>query len=98
VFQHEPYLDEQKKDRNYDIVNVGNAITTPMGVYSNKVEDLKDLKKGAKLGLPNDPTNGGRALLLFEKAGLIKLKEGVGDTPSVKDVDENKNDYEFVEL
>lgn len=98
VFQHEPYLNEQKKDRNYDIVKVGNTITTPMGVYSNKVKDISDLKKGAKLGLPNDPTNGGRSLLLFEKAGLIKLKEGVGETPSVKDIEENKNDYQFVEL
>lgn len=98
VFQHEPYLNEQKEDRNFDIVGVGNTITTPMGVYSNKVKDLGELKKGAKLGLPNDPTNGGRSLLLFEKAGLIKLKEGVGVTPSLKDIEENKNDYEFIEL
>ncbi|MFS0647241.1 MetQ/NlpA family ABC transporter substrate-binding protein [Siminovitchia sp. 179-K 8D1 HS] len=98
VFQHEPYLNQQKKDRNYDIVKVGNTITTPMGVYSNKVKDINKLPKGAKLGLPNDPTNGGRSLLLFEKAGLIKLKENVGETPSVKDIAENKNDYEFVEL
>lgn len=98
VFQHEPYLNEQKKDRNYDIVPVGNTITSPMGIYSNKVKDLSDLKKGAKLGLPNDPSNGGRALLLFEKAGLIKLKEDVGVAPTVKDVVENKNDYKFVEL
>ncbi len=98
VFQHEPYLNKQKKDRNYDIVPVGNTIITPMGVYSNTVKDVKDLKKGGKIGLPNDPTNGGRALLIFEKAGLIKLKEGAGETPSVKDIKENKNDYEFVEL
>lgn len=98
VFQHEPYMNKQKEDRNYDIVNVGNTITTPMGVYSNKVKDLDELKKGAKLGLPSDPTNGGRSLLLFEKAGLIKLKKGAGDTPSVKDIEENKKDYEFVEL
>jgi D-methionine transport system substrate-binding protein len=98
VFQHEPYLNQQKKDRNYDIVKVGNTITTPMGVYSNKVKDINKLPKGAKLGLPNDPTNGGRSLLLFEKAGLIKLKENAGETPSVKDIAENKNNYEFVEL
>lgn len=98
VFQHVPYLDEQKKDRGYDIVPAGNTITTPMGVYSNNVKDIKDLKKGAKIGLPNDPTNGGRALLIFEKAGMIKLKEGVGNTPSVKDIEENKNEYDFVEL
>lgn len=98
VFQHEPYLNEQKEDRNYDIVNVGNTITTPMGIYSNKVQNLDDLEEGAKIGLPNDPTNGGRSLLLFEKAGLIKLKEGVGVTPSLKDIEENPNNYEFIEL
>ncbi|RST70874.1 MetQ/NlpA family ABC transporter substrate-binding protein [Siminovitchia acidinfaciens] len=98
VFQHKPYLEQQIEDRGYDIVPVGNTITTPMGVYSNTIKDIKDLKKGAKIGLPNDPTNGGRALLIFEKAGMIKLKEGVGNTPSVKDIEENKNNYEFVEL
>ncbi|VEF46271.1 putative ABC transporter, substrate-binding protein [Bacillus freudenreichii] len=98
VFQHKPYLEQQIEDRGYDIVPVGNTITTPMGVYSNTIKDIKDLKKGAKIGLPNDPTNGGRALLIFEKAGMIKLKEGVGNTPSVKDIEENKNNFEFVEL
>lgn len=98
VFQTIPYLDQFKEDRNLDLVNVGEAVTFPMGIYSSKVKDVKELSKGAKLGLPNDPTNGGRALVLFEKAGLIKLKEGSGNTPAVKDIEENSNDFEFVEL
>lgn len=98
VFQTIPYLDQFKKDRNLDLVNVGEAVTFPIGIYSSKVKDVKELSKGAKLGLPNDPTNGGRALVLFEKAGLIKLKEGSGNTPAVKDIEENSNDFEFVEL
>ncbi|MFS0647244.1 MetQ/NlpA family ABC transporter substrate-binding protein [Siminovitchia sp. 179-K 8D1 HS] len=98
VFQTIPYLDQFKEDRNLDLVNVGEAVTFPMGIYSSKVKDVQELPKGAKLGLPNDPTNGGRALVLFEKAGLIKLKEGSGNTPAVKDIEENSNDFEFVEL
>lgn len=98
VFQHEPYLDQFKEDRGLDLTTVGKAVNFPMGMYSNKVKDVKEIKKGGKIGLPNDPTNGARALILFEQAGLIKLKDGAGVAASVKDIEENKNDYEFVEL
>ncbi|RWR07305.1 MetQ/NlpA family ABC transporter substrate-binding protein [Siminovitchia fortis] len=98
LFQTIPYLEQFNKDRDMDLVEVGKALTFPMGIYSSKVKDVKDLPKGAKIGLPNDPTNGGRALVLFESAGLIKLKEGSGTAPTVKDVEENENDYELVEL
>ncbi len=98
VFQHVPYLDQFKKDRDLDLVDVGNVVNFPMGIYSSKVKDAKELKKGAKIGLPNDPTNSARALTLFEQAGLIKLKDGVGASATIKDINENKNDYEFIEL
>ena len=98
VFQTIPYLEQFNEDRNLELVEVGKTLTFPMGIYSTKVKDVKELPKGAKLGLPNDPTNGGRALVLFESAGLIKLKDGSGNTPTVKDVEENKNNFEFVEL
>ncbi|VEF46274.1 putative ABC transporter, substrate-binding protein [Bacillus freudenreichii] len=98
VFQHVPYLDQFKKDRDLDLIDVGNAVNFPMGIYSSKVKDVKELKKGAKIGLPNDPTNGARALILFEQSGLIKLKDGVGVSATVKDIEENNNDYEFIEL
>jgi D-methionine transport system substrate-binding protein len=98
VFQHEPYLNAFKEDRNLDLVKVGDTVNFPMGIYSTSVKDVKDLKKGAKIGLPNDPTNGARALILFEQAGLIKLKEGVGVKATLKDIEENKNDYQFIEL
>lgn len=97
-FQHEPYLDQFKEDRGLDLVNVGNTLTFPMGVYSDKIDDISKLEKGAKIGLPNDPTNAGRALILFEQAGLIKLKEDSGVTAGLKDIEENKNDYKFIEL
>lgn len=97
-FQHKPYLDKFKADRNLDIVEVANTVNFPMGIYSKKIKDIKELKEGDKLGLPNDPTNGARALLLFEQAGLIKLKEGVGVAATVKDVVENPLNLELVEL
>ncbi|WP_153127349.1 MetQ/NlpA family ABC transporter substrate-binding protein [Peribacillus tepidiphilus] len=98
VFQHEPYLNAFKEDRNLDLVKVGDTVNFPMGIYSTSVKDVKDLKKGAKIGLPNDPTNGARALILFEQAGLIKLKDDVGVKATLKDIEENKNDYQFIEL
>src|SRR5699024_12370428 len=60
-FQHEPYLDAQIEDRGYEITNVALTITFPMGVYSERVGSLDELDDGARVGIPNDPTNGGRA-------------------------------------
>lgn len=97
-FQHEPYLEQMKKDKNLDLVAVADTVNFPMGIYSNRIRDLKQLKKGDKIGLPNDPTNGARALLLFEQAGLIKLKKGIGIQATVKDIVENPLDLELVEL
>src|SRR3546814_18810930 len=73
AFQHVPYLDNQIATRGYDIVPVGNTIVTPIGAYSNKVKSLDELATGARVGIPNDPTNGGRALLLFQAEGLIQI-------------------------
>ncbi|HJV45361.1 MAG TPA: MetQ/NlpA family ABC transporter substrate-binding protein [Bacillota bacterium] len=97
-FQHEPFLDQFKKDRNLDITKIANTINIPMGIYSSKIKDLKDLKDGAVLGLPNDPTNGARALQLFETAGLVKIKEGVGVKATVRDIAENPKHLQFKEL
>lgn len=97
-FQTEPFLEQMKKDRDLDLVKVAETVTFPMGIYSSKVKDIVELEKGAKIGLPNDPTQGGRALLLFESAGLIKLEEGADSSTTVYDIKENKNNYEFIEL
>ena len=69
-----------------------------MGIYSNKYKDLKNLPENAVIAIPNDPTNGGRGLVLLEKAGLIKLKEGVGFKATAKDVVENPKKFQFKEL
>lgn len=97
-FQTEPFFEAMKEDRNLDLVKVADTITFPMGIYSTAIKDISELSDGAKIGLPSDPTNSGRALLLFEKAGLLKLKEGSGLNATVRDIVENPNNYEFIEL
>jgi len=98
AFQHLPYLEEFNATHGTRIVKLANTINFPIGVYSEKIRDLSELKEGDVLGLPNDPTNGARALILFERAGLIKLKEGVGVKATVRDIVENPKNLEFKEL
>ena len=97
-FQHEPYLDKFIADRNLNLVKIGNTINFPMGIYSQKTNDVNNLQPGAKVGLPNDPTNGARALILFEAAGLIKLREGAGVEATIQDIVENPKNLQLVEL
>ena len=97
-YQHQPYLDQQVADRGYKIVSVAKTVAFPMGVYSKKHASLKDLPEGARIGIPNDPSNGGRTLLLLEGQGLIKLKPGAGLRASPLDVVENPKKFKFVEL
>jgi D-methionine transport system substrate-binding protein len=97
-YQHKPYLDQQIKDRGYKFAPVGYTVNFPIGIYSKKVKSLKDLKEGARVGIPNDPTNGGRVLLVFQDQGLIKLKAGAGLKATPLDVVENPKKIKFVEV
>ncbi len=97
-YQHKPYLDQQVKDRGYKIVSVGYTVNFPIGIYSKKVKSLKDLKEGARIGIPNDPTNGGRVLLVFQDQGLIKLKPEAGLKATPLDVIDNPKKIKFVEV
>ena len=98
-FQHEPYLNDfVKEHKEMKLKNAAGIHIEPMGVYSRKINDLKDIKEGASISIPNDPTNGGRALMLLEKAGLLKLKEGVNETATVQDVVENPKNLKFEEV
>ncbi|MBB3946187.1 D-methionine transport system substrate-binding protein [Rhizobium skierniewicense] len=97
-FQHQPYLDNQVADRKFDLVSVGTTITTPMGVYSKKVKSLDELKDGATIGIPNDPTNGGRAILVLASKGLIKVNPDVGLKVTPADITENPKNIQLVEL
>ena len=97
-YQHQPYLDAQIKDRGYKFVSVGTTITFPMGVYSKKVKSLGDLKQGARVGVPNDPTNGGRALLVLQAKGVIKLKADAGLKATPLDIIDNPKKVKIIEL
>jgi D-methionine transport system substrate-binding protein len=97
-YQHQPYLDAQVKDRGYRFTSVGTTVTFPMGVYSKKTKSLKDLKNGARIGVPNDPTNGGRALLLLQAQGLFKLKAGAGLTATPLDIVDNPKKLKVIEI
>ena len=97
-FQHQPYLDNQVADRKFDLVSVGTTITTPMGVYSKKVKSLDELKDGATVGIPNDPTNGGRALLVLASKGVLKVNDAVGLKVTPADITENPKNIQIVEL
>jgi D-methionine transport system substrate-binding protein len=97
-FQHQPYLDNQVADRKFDLVSVGTTITTPMGVYSKKVKSLDELKSGATVAIPNDPTNGGRALLVLASKGLIKFKDNPGVKVTTADIIDNPKKIEFAEI
>ncbi|GAA4003886.1 MetQ/NlpA family ABC transporter substrate-binding protein [Comamonas faecalis] len=99
-FQHQPYLDSFNKDRKTDLVTVpnGKVHVEPFGAYSSKIKDIKDLKDGATIAIPNDPSNGGRALILLAKQGLIALKDPASLTPTPLDVVKNPHKLKFQEL
>ncbi|WP_108501469.1 MetQ/NlpA family ABC transporter substrate-binding protein [Paracoccus indicus] len=97
-FQHRPYLENQMKDRGFDLTEVATTITTPMGIYSDQLTSVDDLEDGAQVAIPNDPTNGGRALLLLQDLGVITLAEGTGLVPSPLDVQDNPKNLNFLEL
>jgi D-methionine transport system substrate-binding protein len=98
TYQHQPFLDAQKQQRGYDFVPVGKTVLTAMAVFSRKVRQLSDLPSGARVAIPNDPTNGGRALVLLAEAGLFKLRPGADFRATVADITENPKRIRIVEL
>ena len=98
AFQHKPFMENAIKEKGYKIVDIGKTIVAPMAIYSNKIKSLAEIKDGDKMAIPNDPTNGGRALLLLQSANLIKLKDGVGISPSVQDIVSNPMHLQIFEL
>jgi len=97
-YQHLPYLEAQIKDRGYKFTHVAFTVTFPMGVYSKKIKSLDQLKQGARVGVPNDPTNGGRGLLLLQAKGVIKLRPDAGLKATPLDIVENPKKIKLVEL
>lgn len=98
-FQHEPYLDNFiSEHKELKLKNAGGVHIEPMGIYSKKIKELTALPDGASIAIPNDPTNGGRSLLLLEKAGLLKLREGAGVKATVQDIADNPKNLKFQEV
>jgi D-methionine transport system substrate-binding protein len=97
-FQHQPYLDEFNASRGTQLVSIAGVHVEPFGAYSSKIKKLDELSEGAQVVIPNDATNGGRALLLLQKAGVIKLKADAGITATVKDIAENPKGIKVREL
>lgn len=97
VFQHEPFLNQTIKKTGYDLSILGRTFVFPMGVYSKTISHLKDLQEGALVAIPNDPSNGARALLLLQKAGLIQVKDNINGM-SVNDITHNPKQLKFQEM
>lgn len=97
-FQHLPYLENQKKDRGFKIESAGFTLNFPLGIYSKKHKSFAEVPDGGKIAIQNDPTNGGRSLLLLQDKGFIKLKPEAGIKPSVADIIENPKKLKFIEV
>ncbi|WP_104992125.1 MetQ/NlpA family ABC transporter substrate-binding protein [Deinococcus sp. NW-56] len=97
-FQHLPYLQEFQKNRPLGLVAGAKVHVEPIGLYSRRVKSLREVRSGATIALPNDPSNSGRALKLLERAGLIRLKPGVGVQATVRDITANIKRLRFREL
>lgn len=98
AFQHQPFLNNQIKVNHYDIVRVGDTSVWPIGLYSKKVKSTKELKDGAVIGVPNDPSNEARGLVLLQNQGLIKLKAGAGIAATTADIVSNPLHLKIKEL
>ena len=97
-FQHIPYLESFNTEHGYHLVNAGGIHVEPIALYSSKYSSLSDLPNGAVIAIPNDPTNEGRALLLLQSAGLIKLKYDAGLEAIPLDITENPKNFKFSEI
>ena len=97
-FQHVPYLNDFNQQHGTDLVPVVAVHIEPLGIYSRKIKSLSQVPDGAVVTIPNDATNGGRALNLLAANGLITLKEGVGYNATVNDISANPKHLQITEL
>lgn len=98
AFQHYAYFNKNIKDLKLELTAIGDTVIVPLNLFSKKIKSLSELKTGSKIGIPNDVTNEGRSLIVLQKAGIIKLKEGSGQSPGLKDIETNSLNIQFVEL
>ena len=97
-FQHRIYLQSEIDNYGYKIQNIGNTFIIPLNVYSQKVKSIDEIKDGDTIAIPDDVTNGGRALKVLEAAGLLKLKESAGFSPTIDDIESYKVNIKLEEL
>jgi D-methionine transport system substrate-binding protein len=97
-FQHQPFMNNAIQERGYDFVSLGTGVLANIGIYSLKYKDFASVPQDATVAIANDPVNQGRGLLLLEKGGLIKLKDGVGYKGSLDDIVENPKNVTFTEV
>ncbi|MDS4024474.1 dipeptide ABC transporter glycylmethionine-binding lipoprotein [Staphylococcus capitis] len=96
AFQHFAFLDQYKKaHKDAKIQALSTTVLAPLGIYSDKIKNIKDVKKGAQVAIPNDVSNQARALKLLESAGLIKLKKNFGLNGTTKDIESNPKDLKI---
>ncbi|MDR3259340.1 MAG: MetQ/NlpA family ABC transporter substrate-binding protein [Fusobacteriaceae bacterium] len=98
AFQHIPFLNTFKKDKNYDLTEVGVTFVSPIALFSKKYKTLEAIPAGAEIAIPNDATNGGRALILLHDKGVIKLKDPTNLLATPLDIVENPKNYKITEL
>ena len=89
AFQHHAYFDDEVSNNGYDIVAIADTYISAMNIYSQRISNINEIKRGDKVAIPNDPSNEGRALKVLEAARLIKVRPQVGDLPSISDIIEN---------
>lgn len=98
AFQHVAFLNEWNEANDGDLESLGFSYVTPLGIYSEKVTSIEEISEDAIIAIPNDPTNGGRALLGLELAGLIEVDDAAGILPTVADITDNPLNIQFEEL
>ncbi len=97
-FQHKKFLGNYNKEKKQTLVDIANTVIAPLGIYSEKIKNITEIKEGDTITIPNDPSNGGRALVLLQTAGLIKLRADAPANPIKSDIAENKLNLKIEEL
>jgi len=97
-FQHQPYLDDFSKEKDLDLTSIASIHVEPLGLYSNKIDNIDDLAENAEIAIPNDAVNGGRALILLDNKGLIKLKDNKNLLSTKEDIIENSKNITITPL
>lgn len=98
AFQHYAYLNKEIEENGYSITPIADTVIAPLGIYSKELKDITTIADGSSIAIPDDPTNGGRALKLLEAAGLIKVNPEAGILPTIKDITENPKNLQIQEL